>query len=194
MDICRGNFICAGYKQDSGTYHTAGYLDTCDALNSYGDREKKLAILKDSHIGAFAVIKLLVYYVLYFAAAFIVVQKAGNMQIIIMAFTFYLSRIISGLAAVNFRGARNNGMLHTFTSVTARKRVNIMLVMQLILCICMCSIVTAAAVAVVAFLVLLYYRHMAYKQFGGVTGDLAGYLLCVSELCMTAAIAVITLI
>ena len=59
---------------------------------------------------------------------------------------------------------------------------------------CMCSIVTAAAVAVVAFLVLLYYRHMAYKQFGGVTGDLAGYLLCVSELCMTAAIAVITLI
>ena len=173
----------------TGGIHVDGYMDTCDALNSYGDREKKL--------GAFAVIKLLVYYVLYFAAAFIVVQKAGNMQIIIMAFTFYLSRIISGLAAVNFRGARNNGMLHTFTSVTATKRVNIMLVIQLVLCVscmCMCSIITAAAVAAVAFLVLLYYRHMAYKQFGGVTGDLAGYLLCVSELCMTAAIAVITLI
>ena len=167
----------------TGGIHVDGYMDTCDALNSYGDREKKLAILKDSHIGAFAVIKLLVYYVLYFAAAFIVVQKAGNMQIIIMAFTFYLSRIISGLAAV--------------TSVTATKRVNIMLVIQLVLCVscmCMCSIITAAAVAAVAFLVLLYYRHMAYKQFGGVTGDLAGYLLCVSELCMTAAIAVITLI
>ena len=69
-------------------------------------------------------------------------------------------------------------MLHTFTSVTARKRVNIMLVMQLILCIscmCMCSIITAIAVVIVAFLVLLYYRHMAYKQFGGVTGDLAGH-------------------
>ena len=181
----------------TGGIHIDGYMDTSDALNSYGDREKKLDILKDSHIGAFAVIKLLVYYVLYFAAAFIVVQKAGNMQIIIMVFTFYLSRIISGLAAVNFRGARNNGMLHTFTSVTATKRVNIMLVIQLVLCVscmCMCSIITAAAVAAVAFFVLLYYRHMAYKQFGGVTGDLAGYLLCVSELCMTAAIAVITLI
>lgn len=180
----------------TGGIHVDGYMDTCDALNSYGDREKKLAILKDSHIGAFAVIKLLVYYVLYFAAAFIVVQKAGNMQII-MALIFYLSRIVSGLAAVNFRGARNNGMLHTFTSVTARKRVNIMLVIQLVLCVsgmCMCSIITAAVVAAVALLVLLYYRHMAYKQFGGVTGDLAGYLLCVSELCMTAAIAVITLI
>lgn len=114
MDIC-GNFICADISRTlvliilpviiTGGIHVDGYMDTCDALNSYGDREKKLAILKDSHIGAFAVIKLLVYYVLYFAAAFIVVQKAGNMQIIIMAFTFYLSRIISGLAAVNFRGA-----------------------------------------------------------------------------------------
>ena len=69
----------------TGGIHVDGYMDTCDALNSYGDREKKLAILKDSHIGAFAVIKLLVYYVLYFAAAFIVVQKAGNMQIIIIS-------------------------------------------------------------------------------------------------------------
>ena len=41
---------------------------------------------------------------------------------------------------------------------------------------------------------LLYYRYMAYKQFGGVTGDLAGYLLCVSELCMTIAVAVIALL
>ena len=45
----------------TGGIHVDGYMDTCDALNSYGDREKKLAILKDSHIGAFAVIKLLVY-------------------------------------------------------------------------------------------------------------------------------------
>ena len=49
----------------TGGIHVDGYMDTCDALNSYGDREKKLAILKDSNIGAFAVIKLLVYYVLH---------------------------------------------------------------------------------------------------------------------------------
>lgn len=53
---------------------------------------------------------------------------------------------------------------------------------------------SAVVVIVVAFVVLLYYRYMAYKQFGGVTGDLAGYLLCVSELCMTIAVAVIALL
>lgn len=181
----------------TGGIHVDGYMDTCDALNSYGDREKKLAILKDSHIGAFAVIKLVVYYAIYYAAAYIIVQRAENVQLIIVALTFYLSRIISGFAAVNFHGARNNGMLHTFTSVTAGKSVNIMLAVQLILCVtcmCMCSIVMTAVVVVVAVLVLLYYRYMAYKQFGGVTGDLAGYLLCMSELCMTAAVAVMVML
>ena len=33
-----------------------GYLDTTDALSSHREREKKLEILKDSHVGAFAVI------------------------------------------------------------------------------------------------------------------------------------------
>lgn len=30
----------------TGGIHVDGYMDTCDALNSYGDREKKLAILR----------------------------------------------------------------------------------------------------------------------------------------------------
>ena len=39
----------------TGGIHIDGYMDTMDAVHSYGDREKKLEILKDSHIGAFAV-------------------------------------------------------------------------------------------------------------------------------------------
>ena len=54
----------------TGGIHVDGYMDTSDAIHSYGDREKKLSILKDSHIGAFAVIRLLVYSAVYFAALF----------------------------------------------------------------------------------------------------------------------------
>ena len=38
----------------TGGIHLDGYADTMDALSSYGDREKKLEILKDPHTGAFA--------------------------------------------------------------------------------------------------------------------------------------------
>lgn len=36
--------------------HTEGFLDTCDGLLGGRDRESRLAILRDSHVGAFAVI------------------------------------------------------------------------------------------------------------------------------------------
>ena len=48
----------------TGGIHLDGYADTCDALCSYGDTQKKLDILKDPHCGAFAVIRLCSYFVL----------------------------------------------------------------------------------------------------------------------------------
>ena len=58
---------------------------------------------------------------------------------------------------------------------------------------CIINVTQALIVCAAAFAVFIYYRHMAYKEFGGVTGDLAGYLLCVSELCMTMVAGVIAL-
>ena len=40
----------------TGGIHMDGFMDTMDALGSWGDREKKLEILKDSHAGAFAIL------------------------------------------------------------------------------------------------------------------------------------------
>lgn len=54
----------------TGGIHMDGFLDTMDAIHSYGDREKKLEILKDPHVGAFAVIGCGGYLLLYAAAAY----------------------------------------------------------------------------------------------------------------------------
>ena len=45
----------------TGGIHMDGFLDTCDARASFGDREKKLEILKDPHTGAFGVILGILY-------------------------------------------------------------------------------------------------------------------------------------
>ena len=42
-----------------GGIHVDGFMDTSDALSSYRTKEERLRILKDPHIGAFAVISLL---------------------------------------------------------------------------------------------------------------------------------------
>ena len=47
-----------------------------------------------------------------------------------------------------------------------------------------------AAAALGAVLAFLYYRRMVFREFGGVTGDLAGYFLQLCELFMVLAAAV----
>ena len=73
----------------TGGIHIDGYMDTMDAVHSYGDREKKLEILKDSHIGAFAVI-MLVTYVLAAAGAFSYILKI-KIRIYLLLWGVFLS-------------------------------------------------------------------------------------------------------
>ena len=52
----------------TGGFHVDGFMDTMDAFHSYQPKEKKLEILKDSHIGAFAVLMLGLYGLIYAGA------------------------------------------------------------------------------------------------------------------------------
>ena len=73
----------------TGGFHVDGFMDTMDAFCSYQRREKKLEILKDSHIGAFAVIMLGVYGLVYMAA-FSEIGDKNLLQIVCAG--FFLSR------------------------------------------------------------------------------------------------------
>ena len=82
----------------TGGIHLDGYADTCDALSSYGDREKKLEILKDPHCGAFAVIRLCSYFAAYLALCACVdfTPRVG----LCWTLALVLERALSGLGIV----------------------------------------------------------------------------------------------
>ena len=50
------------------------------------------------------------------------------------------------------------------------------------------------AVVVTALLVFWFYVHKAMKYFGGTTGDLSGYFLCLCEVWIILVLAVVTVI
>lgn len=78
-------------------------MDTMDAFHSYREREEKLQILKDAHIGAFSVICLVTYGLLFVGAySELTVRK----QIFLLACGYYLARILSGLGVVTLRCAK----------------------------------------------------------------------------------------
>ena len=169
----------------SGGIHLDGFADTVDALSSYGDREKKLEILKDPNTGAFAVIGLCVY----FLADTALWSEVTVELLPVIACTYMFSRSLSGISVVSFRAAKNSGLLRTFQDGAQKKRVRVVLIVWACVCggiMLYLSWKTAVLVILAALFVFLYYYRMSRKQFGGTTGDLAGYFLQVCELAMLA--------
>ena len=75
----------------SGFIHIDGYMDTCDAIFSRASLEKKYKILKDSCVGAFAVIGLLIISFLYYVSIYEVL-KQGNKYNSINIYTYIFKR------------------------------------------------------------------------------------------------------
>lgn len=170
----------------TGGIHADGFMDTNDALCSYADREQRLAIMKDPHAGAFAVIHLVMYTVLFLGFASIVKSYVWCM-------IFILSRIFSGISVVTFKCAKKDGTLYSFASKSDRTVSVVIFLFQLVACsavIVFLEPVSGAVCVCVALIVFWIYHALSLKKFGGITGDLAGWFLCNAELWMTAAFAI----
>jgi len=180
----------------TGGIHMDGFLDTIDAASSYRSKEERLRILKDPHTGAFAII----YGIVYMFISFGLFTELGERQIVFVAAGYVYSRILSGLSVVCFRKAKKDGMLAE-ASAASDKKVKWILAVELVICVAgilfmgiaqgdKAGIGYAGACIAAGIFSFLYYRSMAYKWFGGTTGDLAGYFLQVCE-CMILLMLVV---
>ena len=173
----------------TGGIHMDGFMDTMDALGSWGDREKKLEILKDSHAGAFALLGMGCY--LMWSVA--VWSELPAEVLRVCGVSFVLSRALSGFSVVTFPAARNSGLLKMFQDGAQKKVVRITMCLYVATVVIMMAVMDARAMtgavagAMIAF---LYYIVVSRKQFGGVTGDLAGFFLETAELAMFTGILV----
>ena len=170
----------------TGFLHLDGYMDVCDALLSRRDLTTRQKILKDSHCGAFAVIRLCSYFAAYLALCACVqfTPQAGLLWMMALV----LERALSGYAVAAFPMAKNTGLAHTFASAADRATVRrVLALLAAVLCCAMLAL-GGWALVLAALAVLWRYHAVACKQFGGITGDLAGWFLQKTEIWMLAAL------
>ncbi len=137
----------------TGGIHMDGFMDTMDALGSWGDREKKLEILKDSHAGAFAILGMGCY--LMWSVA--VWSELPAEVLRVCGVSFVLSRALSGFSVVTFPAARNSGLLKMFQDGAQKKVVRITMCLYVAAVIMMAvmnarAMTGAVAGAMIAFL------------------------------------------
>jgi len=181
--ILRAGVLTAAPALVTGGIHLDGYCDTVDALASHASREKKLVILKDSSAGAFAVIWCCVWFLAYFS----LLTEAKSLPT--LAAGFVLSRALSARAIERLPSARA-GMGAALKS--GSRFPWWVLAVYLVLCGGAVGLwgepLAALAALAAAALFYFYYKSMAMRQFGGFTGDLAGWFLQVCELVILAAV------
>jgi adenosylcobinamide-GDP ribazoletransferase len=176
----------------TGGIHADGFCDTSDALASWQSRERRLEILKDPRIGAFALIRYSAYLLLFFALISELYRREATSGLV---FIFALSRCFAAWSAITMKNARSDGMLAAFTKQADKAKVGLVLTLF--------SVLTLAGWLWPSFqygslgqpiglglcvLLTCWYKRMAANKFGGVTGDTTGYFLQLVEFTLTAGL------
>ena len=99
-----------------------------------------------------------------------------------------LERALSGYAVAAFPMAKNTGLAHTFATAADQTTVRRVLMVLAALLSAALLALGGWALVLAALAVLWRYHAVSRKQFGGITGDLAGWFLQKAELWMLAAL------
>ena len=166
----------------TGFIHLDGFMDASDALLSWRGREEKLRILKDSRVGAFAVISVCLLMLFQFAAAMSVGSRFALLLIPM------LSRTGSAVCVCLIPPLETS-------QYAAEKRA-----VPKIALLCGGAALLALIVfagwrgLIVGAAVLAGYAaamRSCVRALGGVSGDLAGFSMTIAELCGLIALAVV---
>lgn len=169
----------------TGGFHLDGYADTADALCSHATPERKREILKDSRCGAFAIIWLCTLFLATFALCASLKSPAPMFP------AFALSRTLSALALTALPLSDGNDLARTFVETSDLRRVRRILLAEAgaaALALLIFGGVAGFVMLGAALAVMARYVYVVRHDFGGVSGDLAGWFLQKAEFWMLAAL------
>ena len=197
----------------SGCIHLDGFMDVSDAILSRRDLEERRRILKDSHVGSFAVIRTVMLFLFLFAAMLVI---AGRNSLLDGAFLGALMASSRGAAALDtmhkaplstsqyaaMNSAAQNGIGAPASDKTAAGGTAWVIVWE-VLALALAILLQYLRIrngAVLGYAMLftgplaahfaaLIVGSLARKQLGGMSGDIAGYEMVVGELTGVLVIA-----
>ena len=166
--------------------HLDGFFRTVDALCSHQPRERKLQILEDSHGGYYAIIVC----VWYFMLAIGVWSEMPVDGWFVLAFGFVISRALYGFSILALKHAKESKCSIYVPDGGLKKTESVIMILYVVICAVLMvglnpSLGIAALVgAIIAFIISLY---VAFRHFGGVTEDTAGFFVQICEVLMPLA-------
>ena len=184
--LVTGMVLCAYPFFVTGCIHLDGYMDVTDAVKSWRDLERRREILKDSHVGSFAVVGVVLLMMAQFA---LFASAPAERDPRILIFIPAVSRCCSALAVTGLKPMSTSQYAGHKKPVSHIAALIAMLAVFLVAAFRLCGKDGFALVGCCGGYGLSLRR--AYKSLDGMNGDVAGYALTIGELCAVAVYALI---
>lgn len=185
-----GALLCLCPFFVTGFIHLDGFMDVTDAVKSWRDLDRRREILKDSRVGAFAVINVAALMIMQFACSATLAADMSREVLIILLLLPMVSRCCSGLAVAalpamdtsQYAGDADRNAGH----------IAVYLILMLLAIVAAFALGGRCGFAVLGCLAGygLALRR-AYRSLQGMNGDVSGYALTIGELCGLIVLAVI---
>ena len=167
----------------TGFLHLDGFMDVMDAVRSCRSLERRREILKDSHVGAFAVIGCLLLGLGQFACC----GSLNNAPLGLLALVPVVSRCCAVLAVNGLEPMQTSQYANCEKKKSGRILPGVMLLAALAAGFVLFGMWgLTLAVQVLCFALAL---RRAFRSLGGMNGDISGYCITLSELFACAALA-----
>lgn len=183
-----GLAMCALPYLVTGFMHLDGFMDVTDAISSWRDLEQRRKILKDSHVGSFAVVWCVFLLLAGFALFASVPAEADCRSLLLVP---VISRCCSALAVLRLKPMSTSQ--YAQGQDTAPKWHTAVLIIVEIGCV-LAGFFFWGKYGFVLIGGLLGYGAALLRSFRsleGMNGDISGYCLTISELCAVAVYVLI---
>ena len=168
----------------TGAHHLDGFIDTCDGLVAGKSRAERLAIMSDTHVGAFGIVGV----VLLLLLKYVSLSLVPMMTALLLMLT--LSRWVMGAVIFAFPYAKSSGMGLAFRQGANWQRLTVATVITLVISVVLLQWWGLVLMAVLC-LIVFGIGSCFSSRFGGLTGDNYGAINEMAEVLVLLLIVLI---
>ncbi|MDO4218455.1 MAG: adenosylcobinamide-GDP ribazoletransferase [Synergistaceae bacterium] len=164
----------------SGFIHIDGFMDVTDAIKSCRSKEERIRILKDPNCGSFAVISAIILFAVQFASLFVIFQNKNFLPLI---FIPTISRTLSSLCVSILPTLAESQYNTEYQNKFNKLHISILFI--LFFATILCAVFYLDKYSFTLSGVILGYMfalQRAYSSLGGISGDVSGFCITISEM------------
>ncbi len=186
--ILNAGLLLTAWVIITGGLHLDGLADSVDAwAGGFGDRERTLSIMKDPNCGPAGVVAIVLLLLLKFSALYVIVEN-GDWMTLLLAPVF--GRTVLLLLFITTPYVRVKGLATAMASHLPQKLIFLVFITTLITVFFLAG-TGSLWLMLMMLLVFIFLRVLMMSRIGGMTGDVAGALVEVTEVNVLVVAAVL---